>query len=106
MMHPLLFFSIPNDVFRCNAREECSREDHSKNFTIRLNKQIRVDPGQTWKSEVEKATVRLLQLGRQQRIEDPGRTFSKLRVQLRSKSDNSFRSNREELISQVISKEK
>ena len=108
-MHPLFLFSIPNDVFRCNAWDKYSTEDHSQTLTIRMDKTSKVDPGHTFAVRLDKwsrvdhsltFTIRL----DQQRIVDPGQTFSKLRVQLRSKSDNSFRSNREELILQVISK--
>ena len=75
--------------------DKTSKVDPGHTFAVRLDKWSRVDHSLTF-------TIRL----DQQRIVDPGQTFSKLRVQLRSKSDNSFRSNREELILQVISKEK
>ena len=110
-MHTLLLFSIPNDVFRCNAWDKYSTEDHSQTLTIRMVKTSKVDPDHTFAVRLDKwsrvdhsltFTIRL----DQQRIVDPGQTFSKLRVQLRSKSDNSFRSNRKELILQVISNEK
>ena len=110
MMHPLLLFSIPNDVFRCNAWDKYSTEDHSQTLTIRMDKTSKVDPGHTFAVRLDKwsrvdhsltFTIRL----DQQRIVDPGQTFSKLRVQLRSKSDNSLRSNREELILKVITKD-
>ena len=93
-----------------NAWDKCSREDHSQNFTIRSDQQRLVDPGQTFAiilhkgSREDQSQTFTIKLDQQRKV-NPGQTCSKLRVQLRSKSDNSLRSNREELILQVISKD-